>query len=227
MSIVLITGANRGIGYKTAELLAAKGHTVYLGSRNHNKGVAAAATITGDIHPLQLDVDNADDIHRAVAEIESRHGHLDVLINNAAIDYDSDQRATQLDLERLQRQLDTNLLAPIAVAKACLPLLRKSEHPRIVNVSSEAGSLSSTHGTAPGYGITKAALNFYTTMLARELSADGILTNAICPGWTATDMGGSGGRPVEQGAQSVIWAATLPDDGPTGGFFRNGKRLDW
>ena len=108
-----------------------------------------------------------------------------------------------------------------------MPLLRQSGHGRIVNVSSGAGSLSSMSGGTPTYSPSKAALNALTRLFAGELERDGILVNSVCPGWVATDMGGSGGRPVEEGAAGVVWAATLPDDGPTGGFFRDGKPVPW
>jgi NAD(P)-dependent dehydrogenase (short-subunit alcohol dehydrogenase family) len=110
---------------------------------------------------------------------------------------------------------------------ACLPLLRKSDRARIVNVSSGAGALSSMNGGTPAYSLSKLALNGLTLMLAADLKRDSILVNSVCPGWVATDMGGSGGRPVEDGAASVVWAAMLPNDGPTGGFFRDGEAIDW
>ena len=110
---------------------------------------------------------------------------------------------------------------------AFLPLLRQSRHARVVNVSSEAGSLAGMGGGTPAYSLSKVALNALTRMLAAELREDGILVNAVCPGWVATDMGGAGGRPVAAGAASVVWAATLPDEGPTGGFFRDGRPLKW
>lgn len=127
----------------------------------------------------------------------------------------------------MQEAVETNLYGPWRMAQMFLPLLRHSQHGRIVNVSSEAGSLASMGGGTPAYSITKAALNALTRMLAAELRGEHILVNAVCPGWVATDMGGSGGRPVKDGAASVVWAVTLPDDGPTGGFFRDGKALKW
>jgi NAD(P)-dependent dehydrogenase (short-subunit alcohol dehydrogenase family) len=127
----------------------------------------------------------------------------------------------------VQEALDTNLLGAWRTVQACLPLLRESAHGRIVNVSSGAGSLTDMRGGAPAYRVSKAALNALTRILATELREDGILVNSVCPGWVATDMGGPGGRPVEEGAASVLWAVLLPDDGPTGGFFRDGRRVDW
>jgi hypothetical protein len=120
-----------------------------------------------------------------------------------------------------------HLYGPWRLVQALLPLLRLSDHPRIVNVSSEAGSLASMGGGTPAYNVSKVALNALTRMLAAELHPDGILVNSICPGWVATDMGGPGGRPVADGAAGIVWAATLPDDGPTGGFFRDGRPIPW
>ena len=126
-----------------------------------------------------------------------------------------------------RQALDTNLLGAWRAVHAVLPLLRRSAHARIVNVSSESGSLASMGAGTPAYHVSKAALNALTRTLAAELGTDGILVNAVCPGWVATDMGGPGGRPVRDGAASVRWAATLPDDGPTGGFFRDGRPVPW
>lgn len=123
--------------------------------------------------------------------------------------------------------METNLFGALRITLALLDRLRAAPHARIVNVSSEGGSLTSMGAGTPGYHVTKAALNALTRTLAAELRRDRILVNAVCPGWTATDMGGHGGRPVEDGAAGIVWAATLPDDGPTGGFFRDGRPLPW
>jgi NAD(P)-dependent dehydrogenase (short-subunit alcohol dehydrogenase family) len=149
------------------------------------------------------------------------------LVNNAAIHYDTWQRASTADLRVVTEALEVNLLGAWQTSLTLLPLLRASGHGRIVNVSSEAGSLASMDGGAPAYSVSKAALNALTRMLAGDLRRDGILVNAVCPGWVATDMGGPGGRPVAEGAASVLWAVDLPDDGPTGGFFRDGRPIPW
>jgi NAD(P)-dependent dehydrogenase (short-subunit alcohol dehydrogenase family) len=157
-----------------------------------------------------------------------RFGKLDVLVNNAAILYDSWQRAASADLETVREAFETNTLGAWRMCQAFLPLLRQSEHARVVNVSSESGSLSSMGGGTPAYSVSKAALNALTRMLADELSAARILVNSVCPGWVATEMGGPGApRTVGEGAAGIVWAATLPDDGPTGGFFRDGEPLSW
>ncbi|WP_406476212.1 SDR family NAD(P)-dependent oxidoreductase [Streptomyces sp. NBC_01615] len=221
--IALVTGANRGIGHEVARQLAAAGHTVYVTARSAEAARAAADDVGPNARPLRLDVTSPADIDAASRDLTA----LDVLINNAAITYDTWQRATTADLDVVREAAETNLYGPWRLTQALLPLLRAGAHPRIVNVSSEAASLASMGGGTPAYSTTKTALNALTRMLAAELRADGILVNAVCPGWVATDMGGPGGRPVEEGAASVVWAATLPDDGPTGGFFRDGAPIPW
>ncbi|MER5784564.1 SDR family oxidoreductase [Streptomyces mobaraensis] len=229
--VSLVTGANRGIGRETARRLAALGHTVLLCARRPEDAERAVADLApgvpGTLLPRRLDVTVADDVHGLVRDVEEEFGRLDVLVNNAAIDYDTDRRAVSADLDEVRRTLETNLFGAWRVAQAFLPLLRRSAHPRLVNVSSESGSLEHMSGGTPAYGISKAALNALTRKLADELRAERILVNAVCPGWIATDMGGPGGEPVEKGAASVLWAATLPDSGPTGGFFRHGEPLPW
>lgn len=225
-SISLVTGANRGIGREICRQLAARGHTVLLTARNAQAAQDAARQLT-DAVPLQLDVTDPGSVAEAAATVQDRYGRLDVLVNNAAVSYDTWQRAATADLALVRDAAETNLYGPWLMAEKFLPLLTRSDHPRIVNVSSEAGSLTSMGGGTPAYAVSKAALNALTRMLAAELRTARILVNAVCPGWVATDMGGPGGRPVAAGAASVVWAATLPDSGPTGGFFRDGRPLPW
>lgn len=228
--IAIVTGANRGIGLEVVRQLARKGMTVILGSRDLEKGTAAAAKLADEglqVLPRQLDVADPDSIDRLAAQVEQEFGRLDVLVNNAGILYDTWQQASTANLDTVQEAIATNTLGPWRMCKAFVPLLRQSQQGRIVNVSSEAGSLASMGGSTPAYSVSKAALNALTRTLAAELKSSGILVNSICPGWVATDMGGSGGRPVEDGAASVVWAVMLPADGPTGGFFRDGKPLPW
>ncbi|MFD7599617.1 SDR family NAD(P)-dependent oxidoreductase [Streptomyces mirabilis] len=221
--IALVTGANRGIGREVARQLAVAGHTVFLTARSAEAAAEAARAAGPDAHPLRLDVTSEADITAVARDLSA----LDVLVNNAAITYDTWQRATDADLAVVREAAETNLYGPWRLTQALLPLLRASAHPRVVNVSSEVASLASMDGGTPAYTSTKAALNALTRMLAAELGPDRVLVNAVCPGWVATDMGGPGGRPVAEGAASVVWAATLPDDGPTGGFFRDGQPLPW
>ncbi|MGW0657623.1 SDR family NAD(P)-dependent oxidoreductase [Streptodolium elevatio] len=226
--VTLVTGANRGIGNEVARQLADQGHTVLLSARSAEAARDAAARLADrDVHPLVLDVVDGDSVARAVDEIRDRHGRLDVLVNNAAVHYDTWQRAVDADLAVVHEAAETNLYGPWRLVQAALPLLRKSGHGRIVNVSSEVASLTNMGGGTPAYTASKAALNALTRMLAAELRPDRILVNAVCPGWVATDMGGPGGRPVRDGAAGIVWAATLPDNGPSGGFFRDGRPLPW
>jgi NAD(P)-dependent dehydrogenase (short-subunit alcohol dehydrogenase family) len=226
----LVTGANRGIGLEVVRQLAGEGFTTVLGARDVDKGSAAAAALAGeglDVEARRLDVADSKSVRELSAGLDRDLGRLDVLVNNAAIHYDTSQRGVDADLGVVQEALETNLLGAWRTAQACLPLLRRSEHGRIVNVSSESGSLASMGAGAPAYSVSKAALNALTRVLAAELRPEGILVNSVCPGWVATDMGGPGGRPVRDGAASVLWAVLLPDDGPSGGFFRDGRELDW
>ena len=226
----LITGANRGIGLEVARQLAQRGFEALLGARDPAKGEAAAATLRSEglqATALQLDVSDDASIAAARDHLEARYGVLDVLINNAAINYDTWQDVLTADLTQVAETLDTNTLGPWRVTLAFLPLLRRSAHPRIVNVSSGAGRLDGMTGGTPAYSLSKLATNGLTMMLANRLRSDGILVNAICPGWVATDMGGAGGRPIPEGAAGIVWAATLPDHGPTGRLFRDSRELPW
>ena len=228
--IALVTGANRGIGLEVCRQLAQRGYTVLLGSRDLAKGEKAAVALKRqglEVLPRQLEVTDGESIEQVRAEVEREFGRLDVLVNNAAILYDTWQRALTADLEVVREALETNTLGAWQMCQAFVPLLRRSQHGRIVNVSSESGSLASMGGGTPAYNVSKVALNALTRMLADELRGSRILVNAVCPGWVATDMGGAGGRPVADGAASVLWAVTLPDGGPSGGFFRDGKPLPW
>jgi NAD(P)-dependent dehydrogenase (short-subunit alcohol dehydrogenase family) len=221
--VVVVTGGNRGIGAEVVRQLAVRGDTVVLGSRDVEAGERAAAEMGADVLVRRLDVDDAASIEAVAAELGDSLGRVDVLVNNAAIHYDTWQSASSADLRVVREALETNLLGAWRCVEAFLRLLRRGRHRRIVNVSSEGGSLASMGGGIPAYRVSKAGLNALTRMLAAELRGDRILVNSVCPGWVATDMGGPGGRPVAEGAASVIWAVDLPDDGPTGGFFRDGR----
>jgi len=229
--VALVTGANRGIGFEVCRQLASRGFVVFVTARDAAKANTAAAKLKRArvIEPLALDVATARSIKDAAAQVEQRYGRLDVLINNAGINYDTWETAENADIDgTVVETITTNLLGPWRVCQAFLPLLRKSRAARIVNVSSESGSLAHMGAGPPAYQVTKAALNALTRTLAAELSGTRILVNAVCPGWVATAMGGAGApRTVSEGAAGIVWAATLPDDGPTGGFFRDGKPLPW
>jgi NAD(P)-dependent dehydrogenase (short-subunit alcohol dehydrogenase family) len=229
--VALVTGANRGIGLEVARQLALRGFKTILGARDVQKSEKAASALQQSglkVIPIRLDITEQKSIEAARQMIEEQSGWLDVLVNNAAILYDEWQRAENANLDTVREAFETNTLGAWRMCQAFIPLLRKSRHPRIVNVSSESGSLSVMGGGTPAYSVSKAALNALTRMLADELRASRILVNSVCPGWVATEMGGPDApRTVEEGAASVMWAVTLPDDGPTGGFFRDGEALEW
>jgi NAD(P)-dependent dehydrogenase (short-subunit alcohol dehydrogenase family) len=201
-----------------------------LGSRDRERGQVAAARLRGeglDVEACQLDVADEDSVRAAAAAMRREHGRIDAVVNNAAILYDTWQRGVDADLDEVRDAFDTNVLGAWRVLQATLELLRQSPSPRIVNVSSGAGALTDMGGGTPAYRTSKAALNALTRVLAAELRSDRILVNAVCPGWVATDMGGAGGRPISDGAAGIVWAVDLPDDGPTSGFFRDGRPIAW
>jgi NAD(P)-dependent dehydrogenase (short-subunit alcohol dehydrogenase family) len=228
--VAVVSGANRGIGLEVVRQLGGLGYVAVLGSRDAQRGEAAAGDLRREgLEPIVMALDVADEASVAslAARVHGELGRCDVLVNNAAIHYDIGQRGVSADLSIVREAFETNVLGAWRLVEALLDLLRRAPHGRVVNVSSEGGSLSSMGTGTPAYSVSKAALNAMTRVLAAELRDDGVLVNAVCPGWTATDMGGAGGRPVQQGAASVVWAARLPDDGPTGGFFRDGRPLAW
>lgn len=226
LSTALVTGANRGLGLEVCRQLAARGLTVYLSARDLAKARAAAASIAGDVRAVELDVDAPFDAPSGASRLAQEIGAVDVLVNNAAIHYDDWQTAESANERIVREAFETNFFGAWRVLRAFAPSMRARGRGRIVNVSSEAGSLASMDAGTPAYATSKAALNALTKILAAELAGSGVLVNAVCPGWTATDMGG-GGRPIPEGAASIVWAALLPDGGPTGGFFRDGERLPW
>ena len=200
----MVTGANRGIGFEVTRQLVERGHLVVLGSRDEGKGERAAREI-GDrsVVARQLDVSDDGSVRAAAEWIASSLGRTDVLVNNAAILYDMENHATDVSLDVVRKGLETNLFGAWRTSQALLPLLLRSPHPRIVNVSSEGGSLASMGGGTPTYSVSKASLNALTRVLAGEFPGR-VLVNSVCPGWTATDMGGAGGRPVEQGGERGV-----------------------
>ena len=230
-SVALVTGANRGIGFEVVRRLARLGFSVVLGARDARKGDEAAAALARDglkVFASRLDVTDERSVEESRSWVEGRFGRLDVLVNNAAILYDTWQRAENADFPTVREAFETNTLGAWRVSKAFIPLLRGSARGRVVNVSSESGSLASMGGGTPAYSVSKAALNALTRMLADELRRDRILVNSVCPGWVATEMGGpSAPRTPDEGAAGVVWAATLAEGGPTGGFFRDGEPLPW
>ena len=229
--VALVTGANRGIGKEVARQLAARGYQVLLAARDSSQASAVAEELTAStgqqVRGLTLDISDPASIAAAAELIGRDPGRLDVLVNNAGIGSDFGVAGVDPDFDAIQRALDTNFYGSYRLTIALLGLLRQSAHPRIVNVSSGMGGVNEMGGFSPGYRVSKAALNAVTRILATELKEERFLINSACPGFVNTDMGGPMGatKPVEDGAAGIVWLATLPDGGPTGGFFRDGAPI--
>lgn len=227
--VALVTGANRGIGREVARQLAERGYSVLLGARDERKAQEAAAEIEQDtgatVIPVTLDVSDPVSIQRAAEQVGTAPGKLDVLVNNAGVGLDFGVSGLEPDFEKIQQTLETNLFGAYRLTVALLPLLRKSARPRIVNVSSGMGGVAEMGGWSPGYRLSKASLNAITRILSTELEGEGFKVNSACPGFVKSDMGAPMGaqKSLEDGAAGIVWLATLADDGPTGGFFRDGK----
>lgn len=230
--IALVTGGNRGIGHEICRQLALAGIGVVMSARDAAKGKAAAkkfAESGASVSFLQLDVTSEKSIADSMAWIDSTFGRLDILVNNAGVYLDARGAPTlALDAKVLRDTLETNLVAPLRMAQAAIPLMRKNGYGRIVNLSSTMGQLDQMGGGSPAYRISKAALNALTRVLAVDIADNPIKVNSMHPGWVRTDMGGpSAPKSVEEGADTAVWLATLPDDGPSGGFFAERKAIPW
>ncbi len=232
--VALITGAYRGLGLETCRQLAMAGYRVILTARRPEAGKAAVDTLVregleAEFQPL--DVTCAEQIESLAEHIKRTYGRLDVLVNNAGIFPDAEpgkaaNNAMEADPQTLLAGFETNTLGPFRLCQAMIPLMGR--HGRIVNVSSGMGQLSEMNGGSPAYRLSKTALNAVTRIFAEELQGSDIKVNSICPGWVRTQMGGEAAPlSVSEGAQGIVWAATLPADGPSGGFFRHGQRIDW
>ncbi len=236
--IALISGANKGIGFETARGLGAKKITVLIGARDEARGKEAAQKLKAegvDARFVKLDVTDHGTIKRAADWIDKEFGRLDILINNAGIG-EWNMKPSEIDLAKVREVYETNFFGPVALTQAMVPLLKKSKHGRVVNVSSTLGSLTlNTKPDSPiadfmalGYCTSKSALNSMTIQFAKELKETPVKVNAICPGYCATDLNNhSGPRTAAQGAVAAIQYATLGPDGPTGGYFNEDGRLPW
>ena len=240
--VALITGGNKGLGFETARQLGALGITVLIGARDAAKGEAAAAKLKSegiDTRAIKLDVANAEDVKAAAKKIEKEFGVLDILVNNAGVMLDAfpgPNVTSMTSAEVLRKTFDTNFFGLVELTQVLLPLLRKSEAGRIVNLSSILGSL--TYHATPGspvyeaktfaYDTSKAALNSFTIHLAHELKDTKIKVNSAHPGWVKTDMG-TDAAPMEilDGVKTSVELATLGEDGPSGGYFHMGESLPW
>ncbi|MEP7184699.1 MAG: SDR family NAD(P)-dependent oxidoreductase [Rhodanobacter sp.] len=228
--VALVSGANRGLGFEVARQLSERGMTVLLGARDLDKGLNAARKLggaAGEVIAVQLDVTAQDQVDTLTRWIEVTFGRLDVLINNAGGHYDPDSHASNGDIVMARQAMETHLFGSWRLSTAMLPLMRRHDYGRIVNVSSGCAAVSASSEHCVAYRTSKAALNTYTRTLATELEGSGITVNAVCPGWVATDMGGAGGRAVDRGATGITWAASLSAPAPTGRFFRDGELISW
>jgi NAD(P)-dependent dehydrogenase (short-subunit alcohol dehydrogenase family) len=228
--VALVSGANRGIGFEVARQLSERGMTVLLGARDLEKGRRAArqlAGTTGEVIAVTLDVTRQHQVDALAHWIGTCYGRLDVLVNNAGGHYDREANASTTDIAPARDALDTHLFGSWRLSSAMLPLMRRHGYGRIVNVSSGCGATGSNGSNCVAYRTSKAALNAYTRSLATELEGSGIVVNAVCPGWVATELGGPGGRPVERGAAGIVWAACLPAPAPSGRFFRDTEVIPW
>ncbi len=231
-----MTGANRGLGFETSRQLARLGHQVLMTGRDEAKGREAAHTLASqglDVLYYPLDVTSAESVGAAARFAEVEFGGVDVLVNNAGVMLDGRSPRSlppvlPTDLESFERTYAANLFGPVLLCQVIVPGMRERGWGRVVNVSSGLGQLADMRSGWPAYRSSKAALNALTRVLAAELSGTNVLVNSVDPGWVRTDMGGSqADRSTLEGSDTIVWAATLPDGGPTGGFFRNRQPIPW
>jgi len=230
--VALVTGANRGLGLETCRQLAARGCRVWLTARDRAKAEAAAAELAdqpGEVVPAELDVTDPEAVAAIAERLRDEAGRLDILVNNAGVPPDGGGVTVfDVDWGVIDAAMATHVYAPLRLTRSVLALLRASGHGRIVNVASTLGQLENMGRRWPAYRLSKASLNALTTLMAAELEGTGVLVNSVCPGWVRTDLGGpSAPRSVEEGADTIIHLATLPDDGPSGGFFQDRQRIPW
>ncbi len=229
--VAVVTGGNKGIGFEICRQLARQRVEVILTARDEAKGTKACEVLRKEGVPARfhpLDVDNPGSIRRLREFVEREFGRLDILVNNAGINIDAEVTAADVDIETVSRTVRTNVYGPMLMCQAMLPMMRRHDFGRIVNVSSTMGSLTEMAGGYPAYRMSKTALNAVTRVLAFETMGTNIRVNSMCPGWVRTDMGGpEAERSVEEGADTAVWLATLPEGGPTGGFFRDRKKIPW
>jgi NAD(P)-dependent dehydrogenase (short-subunit alcohol dehydrogenase family) len=230
--VALVTGANRGLGLETARQLLAKGLTVVMAGRDVAAVERARRTLARSDEPraiaVQMNVTSLESITAAQRAVVEHVGPVDVLVNNAAVLIGEDDDVLAIPAEAYRRTFDTNLFGVVEVCRTFVPVMARAGYGRVVNVSSGAGQLATMSTYAPAYSMSKAAVNAFTRILAASYRANGVLVNAVDPGWVRTDMGGpSAPRSPQEGADTIVWLATLADDGPTGKFFRDRRTIEW
>ncbi len=233
--VAIVTGASRGLGHATSEALARMGYKVIMAMRNPEKAQADINKLKMkdlDVTAMKLDVANEKSIENFVNEFKREVGALNVLVNNAGIFIDDEDGGNddvfKTKSSTIQKTFTTNTLGPFLLIQKLIPMMINDDYGRIVNISSGMGQLNDMNQAYAAYRISKTALNVVTRVFSEETKGTDVLVNSVCPGWVQTDMGGKGAnRTVEQGIKGIVWAATLPKGGPTGGFFRDGERLAW
>lgn len=230
--IALVTGANRGIGLEICRQLAKLGITVILGCRDRPKGEHAKQILEREglanvIFHL-LDVTSEKSIMQIEQFIRRQYGRLDILVNNAGIFPDKMGSAFESNVDNMRAAMETNVYGPFRLCQLFLPLMQQNNYGRVVNLSSGMGQLTDMNGGCPGYRTSKTALNALTRLFADEMKNTNVLINSMCPGWVKTDMGGPNAtREIPEGADTAVWLATLPEGGPSGGFFRDRQVIPW
>jgi len=230
-SVAVVTGANRGMGLETCRRLLDRGLRVVMTGRDEDalqRARQGLGQLPGELIAVRMDVADAGSIEAAHRTIRERFGAVDVLVNNAAVLLFEDNDVLSIPADGFRRTFETNVFGVIDVCRVFVPPMADRGYGRVVNVSSGAGQLARMSTYAPAYSISKAALNAFTRILAETYRDRGVLANAVDPGWVRTDMGGaSAPRSVREGVDTTVWLATLPDDGPTGGFFRDRHQIEW
>jgi NAD(P)-dependent dehydrogenase (short-subunit alcohol dehydrogenase family) len=236
MRTAIVTGANRGVGRGVAKRLAQLGYRTILTSRDEGKGKRTVDEVTreigakmaGDLAVHQLDVTDPESIRRLYDFVMSDYGAADVLVNNAAVLIDRNCRVLQTSVETYRTTMETNVYGALLLCQTFIPMMVKRNYGRVVNVSSDAGQIECMVDDMTAYRLSKIALNGLTLMLADSVKGTNVLINAVHPGWVQTEMGGPGAtRSIEEGAEGVVWLATLPEGGPHGGLFHDHKRMSW
>jgi NAD(P)-dependent dehydrogenase (short-subunit alcohol dehydrogenase family) len=229
--VALVTGANRGLGFETSRQLLKQGLQVVLSGRDEQALQRALRDLGAEAErgmAVRMDITDVPSITRAQRVIGDRFGAVDVLVNNAAVLEFENEDALSIPADAYRRTFETNVFGAIEVCRVFAPAMARAQYGRIVNVSSGAGQLATMSMYAPAYSMSKAALNAFTRLLAHTYRDNRVLVNAVDPGWVRTNMGGpSAPRSLEEGADTIVWPATLPDDGPTGGFFRDRRAIQW